>query len=157
MTHAEEQIRDFLQRLTAAERDGNADTLASLLDEDFVCVGPLGFVLTKPRWLAGYRTGDLVYQALTLEDTSQRRYGDTVIPARSAPPAGRARHPRPARPDTHTRSTPHRSAPPAPTSHPTSPSYPLVTQHLSSCGGTPISRPLSTFCGAVRHTKTSVA
>ncbi|HEX6520917.1 MAG TPA: nuclear transport factor 2 family protein [Streptosporangiaceae bacterium] len=79
MTPAGEQIHDFLQRLTAAERDGDAETVAGLLDEGFVCVGPLGFVLTKPQWLAGYRTGDLAYQALTLEDTSERRYGDTVI------------------------------------------------------------------------------
>ncbi|MBV9449851.1 MAG: nuclear transport factor 2 family protein [Streptosporangiaceae bacterium] len=79
MTHTKEQIHGFLQRLTAAERDGDVGTLAGLLDDDFVCVGPLGFVLTKPQWLAGYRTGDLVYQALTLEDTSERRYGDTVI------------------------------------------------------------------------------
>jgi hypothetical protein len=75
----EEQTHDLLRRLTAAERDGDADALAGLLDDDFVCVGPLGFVLTKAQWLAGYRTGDLAYQALSTDEPAVRRYGDTVI------------------------------------------------------------------------------
>jgi ketosteroid isomerase-like protein len=75
----EKQVHDVLQRLTAAERDGDADALASLLDDDFVCVGPLGFVLTKPQWLASYRTADLVYQTLSTDEPAVRQYGDTVI------------------------------------------------------------------------------
>ena len=73
------QVRDLLQRLTTAERDGDAGALAALLHEDFAGVGPLGFVLTKEQWLAGYRTGDLQYQALSTDDVSARRYSDTVI------------------------------------------------------------------------------
>src|SRR5437660_5658300 len=79
MTATDEQIHDLLQRLTAAERDGDAGTLGGLLADDFACVGPFGFVLTKEQWLAGYRTGDLAYRALTVEETSARRYGDTAI------------------------------------------------------------------------------
>lgn len=75
----ETQVHDVLQRLTAAERDGDAGALASLLDDDFVCVGPLGFVLTKPQWLASYRTGDLVYQTLSTDEPAVRQYADTVI------------------------------------------------------------------------------
>jgi uncharacterized protein (TIGR02246 family) len=74
-----QQVRDLLQRLTTAERDGDADALAGLLDEDFAGVGPLGFVLTKEQWLAGYRTRDLEYQALSTDQMSARRYRDTVI------------------------------------------------------------------------------
>jgi hypothetical protein len=73
------QIHDFLRRLTDAERDSDAATLAELLDDDFACVGPLGFVLTKEQWLSGMRGGDLVYQALSNEDPELRRFGDTVI------------------------------------------------------------------------------
>lgn len=75
----QQQIHDLLQRLTAAERDSDADALASLLDDDFACVGPLGFVLTKPQWLASYRSADLAYQALSTDEPTLRRYGDTVI------------------------------------------------------------------------------
>jgi uncharacterized protein (TIGR02246 family) len=75
----QQQIHDLLRRLTAAERDSDAATLADLLDDDFVCVGPLGFVLTKPQWLAGYRGADLAYQALSTDEPAVRRYGDTVI------------------------------------------------------------------------------
>ena len=78
-TTTDQQVREVLQRLTQAERDGDAGTLASLLDDDFVCVGPLGFVLTKPQWLGSYRTGDLVYQALSTADVSVRQYADTAI------------------------------------------------------------------------------
>jgi ketosteroid isomerase-like protein len=83
MTHPDQathqQIHDLLRRLTAAERDGDADTLAALLDDDFVCVGPLGFVLSKPQWLAGYRSADLAYQELSTGEPAVRRYKDTVI------------------------------------------------------------------------------
>jgi ketosteroid isomerase-like protein len=78
-TATDQQVRDVVQRLTQAEHDSDADALASLLDEDFVCVGPLGFVLTKPQWLGSYRTGDLVYQALSTDDVSVRQYAGTAI------------------------------------------------------------------------------
>jgi ketosteroid isomerase-like protein len=83
MTHpdhtTEQQIHDLLRRLTEAERDGDAATLSDLLDDDFACVGPFGFVLSKDQWLAGPRSGDLVYQALSIDDPAVRRYGDTAI------------------------------------------------------------------------------
>ena len=75
----QQQVHDLLHRLTTAERDGDAGALAALLDKDFAGVGPLGFVLTKEQWLAGYRTGDLQYQALSTDQVSARRYSDTVI------------------------------------------------------------------------------
>lgn len=78
-TTSDQQVRNVLQRLTQAERDSDAGALASLLDGDFVCVGPLGFVLTRPQWLGSYRTGDLVYQALSTDDVSVRQYADTAI------------------------------------------------------------------------------
>jgi len=79
MTTTDEQIRDVLHRFTLAERTGHAGSLAALLDDDFACVGPLGFVLTKPQWLAGHQTGDLVYQALTNDETQVRQYGATAV------------------------------------------------------------------------------
>lgn len=75
----QEQAHDLLRCLTAAERDGDAETLAGLLADDFACVGPLGFVLTKPAWLAGIRSGDLTYQKLSTSEPAARRYGDTVV------------------------------------------------------------------------------
>ena len=74
-----QQIHDLLRRLTAAERDSDAGALAGLLDDDFACVGPLGFVLTKPQWLASYRSADLAFQELSTDEPAVRRYGDTVI------------------------------------------------------------------------------
>ena len=75
----DQQIRDLLHRFTDAERTGDAEALAGLLTDDFACVGPLGFVLTKPQWLAGHRTGDLVYQVLSTDETTVRQYGDIAI------------------------------------------------------------------------------
>jgi ketosteroid isomerase-like protein len=78
-TATDQRIRDLLRRLTEAERAGDAGALAALLDDEFACVGPLGFVLSKPQWLAGPQTGDLVYQELSTGDTSVRQYGDTAV------------------------------------------------------------------------------
>jgi len=75
----QDEIRELLHRLTEAERTGDADALADLLDEDFSCVGPLGFVLTGAQWLPGFRAGDLQYQELNLGDPAVRQFGDTVI------------------------------------------------------------------------------
>jgi hypothetical protein len=72
-------IDDTLHRLSAAELGGDADALEELLADDFQLVGPLGFVLDKPQWIAQYRAGNLDYSRLTIEPLSTRTYGDATI------------------------------------------------------------------------------
>jgi uncharacterized protein (TIGR02246 family) len=63
----------------AAELRGDASFLAEILAEDFVGVGPRGFMLTKEQWLSRHETGSLRYEAFGLDEVQVRLYGDTAI------------------------------------------------------------------------------
>jgi catechol 2,3-dioxygenase-like lactoylglutathione lyase family enzyme/ketosteroid isomerase-like protein len=73
------EIRQLGQQWADAEQRGDTDTLDALTTDDFILVGPLGFVLDKPQWLQRYRTGGLVTRSLTWDDTTVRDYGDTAV------------------------------------------------------------------------------
>ena len=75
-----EHIHAFLSQWTAAERAGDAETLATLLTDDFYGVGPLGFVLPRPAWLDRHHQG-LAYEQFSLEEIEIRPYlyGEVAI------------------------------------------------------------------------------
>ncbi|SRR6266566_118408 len=62
-----------------AERAGDIATLDDMLAEDFVGIGPLGFMLSKRQWLDRYRSGDLVHLKFIWEGTRIRTYGAMAI------------------------------------------------------------------------------
>jgi ketosteroid isomerase-like protein len=62
-----------------AELRGDATFLADVLTEDFIGIGPLGFMLTKRDWLERHRSGDLTYTAFELDEVGVRVYGDTAL------------------------------------------------------------------------------
>jgi ketosteroid isomerase-like protein len=71
-------IDTMLDTWKEAERTGDAEQLAELLTDDFVGIGPVGFVLPKDAWLD--RLGpDLRYDRLDLDEISARTNGDTTI------------------------------------------------------------------------------
>ena len=76
---SQDQIVDLGQRWADAELRADVETLDSLLDADFVCVGPLGFVLNKEQYLAGRRSGDLKQEDFNWQDVRVRVYGDAAI------------------------------------------------------------------------------
>jgi ketosteroid isomerase-like protein len=76
---SQDQILDLGRAWADAERRADAARLDALLDPDFMCVGPLGFVLNKQQYLAGRRSGDLKQQAFEWQDVSVRIYGNTAI------------------------------------------------------------------------------
>lgn len=73
------QIQELTERWRQAELAADSETLQSLLDDDFLAVGPLGFLLTKEQWIDRHRSRDLIYHALTWEDAAIRTYGETAI------------------------------------------------------------------------------
>ena len=80
---APHQIQDELQELdrrwTDAETGADVAALDALAAEDFVLVGPLGFVLDKQQWLQRYRGHELVTGQLSFEDRATRVYGNVAV------------------------------------------------------------------------------
>lgn len=74
-----DQIVELGRHWAKAELDADTEALGRLLDPDFVCVGPVGFVIDKEQYLAGRRSGDLKQQAFTWKPASLRVYGDAAI------------------------------------------------------------------------------
>jgi len=79
MSSQNDEISAFLAEWIAAEREGDNAYLDEHLTDDFVGVGPLGFILTRPEWLARHEGGDLTYETLGLEDVQVRTYGDAAV------------------------------------------------------------------------------
>jgi len=75
----ENEVRGVADAWTAAERRGDIARLDGTLVEDFVGIGPRGFLLTKEEWLARHRTGDLKYESFELADVRVRLYRDTAV------------------------------------------------------------------------------
>jgi ketosteroid isomerase-like protein len=79
MIEIHNDIETIASDWASAELRGDVVELASILSEDFVGVGPLGFLLTKPEWLARHQSGDLTYEALDLDDMTVRVYEGAAI------------------------------------------------------------------------------
>ena len=71
------QVEEFTQEWAAAEQRGDAAFLEGALTEDFVGVGPLGFMLNKEQWLGRF-AGGLSYESFALDEMETRFYGDTA-------------------------------------------------------------------------------
>ena len=71
-------VRQLLRRWTDAERDGDRDGLGGLLTEDFVGIGPVGFMLPKSAWLDRFGP-ELRYDRLELDEITSRDYGATSV------------------------------------------------------------------------------
>ena len=78
-TVSEQQVLDLVQRWADVELRGDADGYGDLLAQDFLGIGPVGFVLTADQW-AGRHRGDLNNDEFTVQDPHVRIYGgDTAI------------------------------------------------------------------------------
>ena len=83
MSQATESVADQLRHLgeerAHAELRGDMQFLRQLLANDFVGVGPRGFLLTKEQWLERLLSGDLIYDLLTWDEVQVRLYGDAGV------------------------------------------------------------------------------
>jgi ketosteroid isomerase-like protein len=71
-------LLDLVERWTAAEQENDVGRLEGLLADDFVGVGPLGFVLPREQWLARFGNG-LENRAFAVEDPQVREYGTAAV------------------------------------------------------------------------------
>jgi ketosteroid isomerase-like protein len=73
------EIGEFGRRWVEAELAGDTDAIDSLAHQDFLLVGPLGFILDKAQWLERYSSGAFVTSALDWRDTHVRVFGDCAV------------------------------------------------------------------------------
>jgi ketosteroid isomerase-like protein len=71
-------VLDLVKRWATAEQGNDAGALDGLLADDFVGVGPLGFVLGRDQWLVRFDNG-LENRAVTVEDPQVRDYGTAAV------------------------------------------------------------------------------
>lgn len=77
--HAEQEIVRLADAWANAELRSDTAFLERLLAEDFIGVGPLGFLLTKQQWLARHQSGDMKYEVHTLDEVRVRAYSEAAI------------------------------------------------------------------------------
>jgi ketosteroid isomerase-like protein len=75
----EQEVAQFANTWATAELQSDIAFLEKTLADDFVGVGPLGFLLTKQEWLARHQSGDMKYTAHTLDEVRVRAYNETAI------------------------------------------------------------------------------
>ena len=71
-------IDEILDRWTAAEGGGDAAGMDALLADDFVGIGPVGFVLDRSAWLGRLGPG-LAYDDLRLDEIEVHAHDDAVL------------------------------------------------------------------------------
>ena len=75
----EQEVAQLADTWATAELQRDTAFLEKLLADDFVGVGPLGFLLTRQEWLARHQTGDLKYTAHTLDEARVRVHNEAAI------------------------------------------------------------------------------
>lgn len=77
--HIESEIMHLADAWGAAELRGDTAFLENLLANDFVGVGPLGFLLNKQQWIERHQSGDMKYDVHTLDEANVRAYNEAAI------------------------------------------------------------------------------
>ena len=75
----EQELEQSVMEWAQAELNEDPEFLDKFLADDFIGIGPFGFLLTKAQWLARYQTGDFKNESFELTNLQTRFYGDTAI------------------------------------------------------------------------------
>jgi ketosteroid isomerase-like protein len=75
----EQEVLHLADTWATAELRGDTAFLEDRLSDDFIGIGPLGFMLTKQEWIARHQSGDLKYQSFSLDEVKVRVFSDAAI------------------------------------------------------------------------------
>ena len=73
------QLEKLGEEWAAAELRGDTTALERVLADDFVAVGPLGFMLDKEQWLSRHDSGNLTYESFEWDEVSVRVHGNAAV------------------------------------------------------------------------------
>jgi ketosteroid isomerase-like protein len=79
MSDQTQKITELGEDWAAAELRGNTSSLRGILADDFIGVGPRGFMLTRDQWLSRHDLGSLRYESFGLDEVEVRLYGDAAV------------------------------------------------------------------------------
>lgn len=79
MDDRNERLEKLGEDWAAAEGRGDTGFLARVLADDFVAVGPRGFMLTKEQWLSRHDAGNLVYESFEWDEVRVRVHGGAAV------------------------------------------------------------------------------
>jgi ketosteroid isomerase-like protein len=79
MENTEKELLQLANSWIDAEKRGDSQFLEDTLTDDFIGIGPLGFMLSKNEWIERHKSGDLKYESLDLKETNVRVYNDAAI------------------------------------------------------------------------------
>src|SRR5215218_8523854 len=83
-----DDVREVQDRFDQAERTADLDTLRELIAEDFLSIGPRGFVLDKPQWIDRHQ--EFTYHELETSEMDVRADGGEAFTRRLLTMAGLA-------------------------------------------------------------------
>ena len=79
MNDENDTVATFLSEWATAETKADTELLDTMLADEFVAVGPLGFTLSKKDWIARHASGDLSYSTVEFDEVRQRHYGEVAV------------------------------------------------------------------------------
>ncbi|MHB8600597.1 MAG: nuclear transport factor 2 family protein [Ktedonobacteraceae bacterium] len=77
--HTEQEVMRLADAWATAEVRGDAAFLERTLADDFIGIGPLGFMLTKQEWIARHQSSDLQYETFNLDEINVRVYNEAAV------------------------------------------------------------------------------
>ena len=73
------ELKHVTDTMLEAELKGDVATMERIMTDDFVAVGPRGFLIDKAAYLQGHKTHDLQYQEMKQDELIDHTYGDAAV------------------------------------------------------------------------------